>query len=108
MVKHCNFLCEVRHSWPAGKHYERVGVLDVNLKLFFLTGEIIDTRGSLSTILRWLWGTGQCGQSVADPFIILMWSFSISVVQVDASASPPGSRVFAVKSCQWLVVSRSS
>ena len=38
-------------------------------------------------------GEGQCGQGVATPLILLMWSLSVSVVQSGASASIPCSRV---------------
>lgn len=47
---------------------------------------------------------GQCGQSEA-PLTLLMWSFSVSVVQGSASLSSLCLGIFTMVSCLWIVVS---
>lgn len=49
-------------------------------------------------------GEGQCGQHVAIPLTILMWSVLFSVVQGAAPFSLHFSKIFSVMSCPVIVV----
>lgn len=64
-----------------------LGELDVSLSLFFSLEKPWALGGLLSARCA-DHGEGQCSLSVAVPLTFLMWSFSVSVAQGLASATP--------------------
>lgn len=56
-------------------------------------------KGHLSTWYSASLGQGQCGQCVAASLTLLIPSVLVSVVQRDAPALPPCSRILSVVSC---------
>lgn len=79
---------EARSKWPFW------GASDNGVKknvyvgwAFFCPVEKLKAKGGSSQFGAVpVWGEGQCNQSEIIPFALLMWSFSVSVVQGSASA----------------------
>ena len=98
--------CKIQVSLPGS--VSKAEGSKMSILLSFLTGETVGPgKPSLGVVLC-RYKEQQCPRSETSILHLLMQSFSISVVQKVTSASLPGSGIFTVVSCLWIVASWSS
>lgn len=103
---------EARPKWGSQEASHNAGGIHIHFGLSFPTGKTIDlgrVMGTFSAVLCQpgggvIWSKVVC----SAPLNLLMWSFSVFVVQEAVSFPSLGSGIFKMASCLWIVASLSA